>query len=152
VARVQSNSNTSISKIAKTFGLATSMAYGILRHLEETGTTESLKRGGARNCKITRAAYDALDSWVDERPDMTLAQLSAKLFETFQISVSNQSVSNALTKIGFTVKLLQTIPMSRNTPPTLQARKDYAQKFLGKAPNDTRNIIWIDETGFNLHL
>jgi transposase len=152
VARVQSNPSVSIADTARAFSLATSTAYGIPRRFEITGSTELLKRGGAKNHKMTQSAYEALDAWVDERPDLTLAQLSAKLFETFHISVSNQSVSNALTKIGFTVKLLRTIPMSRNTPSTLQARKDFAQRFLAEAPDDSRNIVWIDEAGFNLHL
>ena len=44
------------------------------------------------------------------------------------------------------------MPISRNCPATLQARHEYSQRFLGEAPADRRNIVWVDETGFNLHL
>jgi hypothetical protein len=61
-------------------------------------------------------------------------------------------LSKALTKIGFTVKLIRPIPISRNCPNTILAQKQYAKKYLSESPLDHRDIIWVDECGFNLHL
>jgi transposase len=101
---------------------------------------------------MTPAVLEALTQWIEERPDLTLMQLAANIMRDFQISASTQAISKALTKIGFTVKLLRVIPIGRNCPATVLARKLFAQKYLGDAPTDPRNIIWVDETGFNLHL
>jgi transposase len=149
---VQSNPGDSILSAAKVFGLAASTAYAILRRYETNGTTASKPRGGARICKMTPPAVESLSEWLELQPDLTLGQLSEKLVNSHSIAVSKQAISRALTRNGFTVKLLRTIPISRNCQSTLQSRKEYAQKFLGEAPSDTRNIIWIDECGFNLHI
>ena len=152
VARVQSDPNDSVAQVARMFGLTTSSAHAILRRYESTGTTACKTRGGARVHKITPEAMIALANWVEERPDLTLNQLAANLVSELQITVSPQAISKALDKLGFTVKLLRVIPIGRNCPPTVQARRDFAQRYLSEAPADTRNIIWADESGFNLHL
>jgi transposase len=149
---IQSTNNASVSAAARTFGLAISTAHSILRRYEKAGTTAVLKRGGARIGKIVPAAMRAIESWVNERPDLTLQAICNKLHEELTITVTKETVSNALTKMKYTIKLLRTIPASRNCPTTVQARLEYAQRFLNEVPADRRNIIWLDESGFNLHL
>jgi transposase len=95
---------------------------------------------------------EAVSASIDTRPDMTLRKLKCKLADDFGISVSEKTISSALTRIGYTVKILRVMPLSRNCPATIQARLEYAQRYLGDAPPDHKNIVWVDECGFNLHL
>lgn len=149
---MNAGSNLSILATAKTFGIPASTAYSLLRRYEDTGSIAPQPRGGARAKKLTPIALTSLAEWIEGRPDLTLGQLSMKLATVHSITISPKAISKALTKLGFTVKLLRVIPISRNCPSVVQARKIYAQKYLSEAPTDNRNIIWIDETGFNLHI
>jgi hypothetical protein len=108
--------------------------------------------GGSRNSKLTGAHFEALAHMVDARPDITLQQLQTRLLGEFGVNVTSKTISTALTKIGFTFKLLRPIPESRNTPETIESRHQYARAFMETGPINQRDIIWVDEVGFNLHL
>ena len=152
IAFAFSNPDVSLSSAARTFGLAKSTAHTIMRRHETTGSTSIGRRGGATHFKITATATEALTRWLEESPDATLQALCDRLSTDLSITVSKQSVSKVLTKLGITIKLLRAIPASRNCPETLQARLEYGHKFLNDAPADRKNIIWVDECGFNLHI
>jgi transposase len=149
---VQSTPATSISAAANAFGLPKSTAHSIIRRNEKMETVADSNRGRQNPSKITSHACSALADWVNERPDATLECLKNKLMAEHGISVCKATLSKALTKIGFTVKLIRPMPLSRNSRDTVLSRKNYAEKFLDEAPLDRREIIWVDECGFNLHL
>lgn len=107
---------------------------------------------GHKPSKLDQVAKESIMKWVEERPDLTLKSLCQLLFSNHSITVAPKTMSTTLTNLGFTVKILRAIPASRNSPEVLQARKAYAQTFLSSAPPDRRNIVWADETGFNLYL
>lgn len=152
VQQVLSGSGTSVASIARTFGLPISTAHAMLRRQEATGATTPTKRGGARATKITPNAQLAVEQWIGERPDLTLKVLCERLAEELAITISRQSMAKLLTKIGFTCKLTRPVPIQRNCPGTILARKEYARRFLSDSPPDSKNIVWVDECGFNLHL
>lgn len=141
-----------MSQAARTFGIAISTAHGIVRRYRATGQIDYNKRGGCVHKKLTNGVLQALLDWVENSADITLKTIVARIMSTFGVAVSEKTVSLALTKSGFTMKLLRIIPESRNTPETICARREYALRFMNEAPMDRRHIIWIDETGFNLHL
>ena len=149
---LQSSPCSSVSAAARIFNLPVSTAHTILRRIEANGNVTSRVRTTQTRSKITPEALLALSGWVDARPDSTLHDLAIKLVHEHDIIVCKATVSAALTKIGFTVKLTRPIPISRNCPDVLEARKQYAQKFLNEAPPDRRDIVWVDECGFNLHI
>jgi transposase len=142
----------SIRAIAQIFGIKYSTAYAMVRRFEDTGSTDSMKRGGARNLKMTPAARNAVLDWVDNQPDLTLQTIATRLQQEHNITISLKTVATVLNKAGFTFKLTRAIPASRNCPETISARHAYAQNFRQHSPLDSQNIIWVDETGFNLHL
>jgi transposase len=123
-----------------------------VRHYESKGEFALNTRGGARTQKITTVALTQLGEWVDDRPDMTLDSHKIRLQSQLNISVSAKTISRALTKMGFTMKLMRTIPIARNCSETIEARKIFAQMYHNDAPPDHNGIIWVDECGFNMHL
>lgn len=149
---VLASPTVSISTAAHSFGIPKSTAHGIIQRYANTNQVAYKKRGGSRNKKLTNEGYQMLLDWVDNGPDSTLKTLKERLQITLGIDVSIKAISIALTKGGFTLKLIRAIPERRNTQETIDARKAYAMKFMSEAPIDRRQVIWIDETGFNLHL
>lgn len=149
---VQSTPGISIRSIASIFGLKFSTAYAIVRHFEDTGEMGTKKKGGSRHVKMTAAAKEAIEQWIDDDAALTLRQMKARLSEQFGISVSEKTVSYYVTKSGFTFKMVRALPMARNTPEAVILRRQYAEMYFRDAPTDQRNIIWVDECGFNLHL
>jgi len=141
-----------ISSAARTFGVAVSTVNGLVRRFEVRGSTAALPKGGARRIKLDQNAINMLSLWTEERPDVTLRELRTRLATELTIEVTKKTISNALKRSGFTVKLLRRLPASRNCTATIEARFVYAQKYLNEAPADRRSIIWIDECGFNLHV
>ncbi|CAG8644429.1 12916_t:CDS:2, partial [Racocetra fulgida] len=69
-----------------------------------------------------------------------------------QPNKKRKTVARYVTNLGFTLKRLTVIPEGHNTPETIQKRKDYIQKIYNENINIYSNIVYIDETGFNLHL
>jgi len=149
---IKTSESTSVSAAARMFGLPISTAHAIARKHDEFCEATSPRVLGRRPHKITQTALTAIAGWIDQRPDLTLHALCSKLLEAHSITVTQKTMSQALTKIGFTIKILRAIPISRNSPDVVVARRVYAQMFLSDAPPDRRNIVWVDETGFNLHL
>ena len=88
------------------------------------------------SAKIHPTGLAALADWTTERPDATLQYLVEKLRIEQGITVSKATLSKALTKIGFTVKLIRSLPIARNCHESVLARKHYAQMFLNDAPPD----------------
>ena len=144
--------NQSVRSAALTFGIPSSTAYDILRRYEESGSMAPKKKGGAMSVKMVPDAYSELERLVESAADMTLRAMKEHLAEKIGVWVTEKTVSKALTKNGYTFKLIRLLPISRNTIDTISARKSYAEMFLRDAPADQRNVIWVDECGFNLHV
>ena len=152
IAHAFATPNVSLRSIARTFGIADSTAYDMMKRFEETGDMSAKKKGGQSLKKMTPEALQSLERWIDENADLTLRALGDMLREQLGVIVSKKTISMALTKLGITFKLLRTLPLSRNTTEAIQSRREYAEIFLREMPADRRTIIWLDECGFNLHL
>jgi transposase len=103
-----------------------------MKKTDTTGPPTNSNWGGACLKKITQKASNVLSEWVSGRPDMTLQGLCDKLQGELSISVSKQTVSKALTDIGFTVKLTRPIPLSRNCPSLYKHEWNMLRSFLQK--------------------
>jgi transposase len=99
------------------------------------------KSDGLRRCTLSLSAMAALDRWVDKRPDVTLKHMAEMLQSEFGIFVSKETISIALDKLNFSVKLLRQIPVASNTDKNIQKRYEYASKFLDTAPLDLSRIV-----------
>jgi transposase len=149
---IEASPQQSIRSAARIFGIKYSTAHAILRHIVITGIIGQSPRGGARKIKMTHAAVQAVLDWIDNEPHLTLQAISTRLQEEQQISVSKKTVAMVLNKAGFTFKLSRLIPAARNSPEVILLRKTYAQTFHQDLPLDTKDVLWVDETGINLHL
>jgi transposase len=133
------------------FGINPSTAHSIWHRYEQTGPQVS-SRGGARVIKVTSAIKEYVASLVENSPDLTLKAIAQKVLLEKQLHISLSTAMRVCTSIGFTYKLLRLVPQARNEQEQIEARYEYASLFMLEAPDDRRNLIWADETGFNLHI
>ena len=116
---IRTSPDVSISSAAKTFGLPVSTAHTMLKRNEIVGdpgvTPGQSRRGGPHNRKIKSEVEDSLSRYIDERPDITLTQLKFRILNDHNVDVSKETISKALARLGFTVKILRVVPVSRNS-------------------------------------
>ena len=52
----------------------------------------------------------------------------------------------------YVMKELRPVPQARNSPETIQSRITWVQDMMQNRPVNRANIIFVDETGYNLHI
>lgn len=77
---------------------------------------------------------------------LPLSMINDRLPEA--LKTSNSSISRALKDLGWSKKRIKTIPMERNSARVLEERKQCVAQ-ISMRPN--QDLIFLDETGFNLH-
>lgn len=134
------------------FGLNPSTAQSIWQRHTNGGTETLARRGGSRKTKTTNDISEYVALLVEDSPDLTLKAIARKVQAEKHITLSESTVMRLCTSIGFTYKLLRLVPLARNDQEHIDARYVYASMFMREAPDDRCNVIWADETGFNLHI
>ena len=83
-----------------------SVAYGkkIRRQLRHTGQMERVAHHPGRKPKFTAPVLEQLRRWLEQQPDLTLAELQEQLRQQTHLSVSLPSLWVVLRKIGLRLK------------------------------------------------
>ena len=82
-----------------------------------------------------------------------MKKLKENLLEEFQISVSEATIGKSIKSFNYSLKRLELQPERRNDENNISERRNYALKFLDfQAEFSEQNIIFIDETGFNVSM
>ena len=105
-----------------------------------------------RKKKITPEIDAYLTNLIEENADTTLQEMKSKILEEFKVNVSLATISRRLTRMDFVLKDARPLPISRNCDETIALRKNWVEELQNNRPIDRRNIIYIDETGYNLHI
>ncbi|OQR81299.1 hypothetical protein ACHHYP_16506, partial [Achlya hypogyna] len=95
------------------------------------------KRGGYRACKLSEAHLDVVQNWVESECQLTLAEITARIANEINVSVSIPTVHRALDGRAYTYKDVHPEPLQMNTDLAKENRRHYVP-------------IWVDETNFNL--
>lgn len=149
--RLTQSEGKTIREAAKMAGINENTARSIICGYRRNGTLLNLPRGGNNKIKITSHSLEKIEQLVESNPQATLKQIKHDL-EISNIFLSISSISTALAKLCITVKKCHTEIDRVNTPLTIANRRNYALNFVNCAPTDMRKCIYIDESGFNLHL
>jgi transposase len=112
---------------------------------------EDEKRRGAPT-KMTEEILNIIDSVITHNPGITLKGISRILNNDHGITLSKSSVGRGLDRLGITLKDCSKVLDRVNSEDTLRKRREYAEIFINNAPRDPSKLIYIDESGFNLHL
>lgn len=87
------------AKIAVLFGVSKSFVEKLLARWRQTGSFQSLPHGGGRTRKL--AAFETeIRAAVADQPDITLAELEARLVADGSAPVSSATMCNELNRLG----------------------------------------------------
>lgn len=98
-------------EIADRFGVSEGFVKKMLNRHRTTGSLAPLG-GQGRKPAIRGAKVNALEAFVDRRPDATLAEMRKHL----KIACSIMAISNALDRLGYRRKKSPSTPASRTGP------------------------------------
>lgn len=141
-----SNRGDDWKALAVTLGVNYKTAYTWIR----SGTAEGAKRGGRKPKLLTRDHVDRMIAWLEEDCSLTLVQIKARLeAEQVGLSISTTSIANYLEGEMFTTKKIHWQPSSMNSTVNKELRRRYIIE-LNNCIQQGRQVLWIDETNFNL--
>uniref|UniRef100_A0A0A9WCV6 3-isopropylmalate dehydratase small subunit n=1 Tax=Lygus hesperus TaxID=30085 RepID=A0A0A9WCV6_LYGHE len=108
-------------------------------------------RGGPRGKKLNQNVLDAIESLVEENPGITLKEMKS-ILASRNIILSKSTIDNGLRLLKITLKIASKEVDRMNSPESIRRRREYALRFNEWAPTERGNLVFIDESGFNLHL
>ncbi len=108
----------SLVVLAGRFGVSRSWAERLMRRLRQTGQVERPpggKRGPAS--KLTTVLRELIRTWIQARPDLTLAELQLRLWERQELEVSLSRLWTVLGEMGLCLKKSHSTRPSKIPPP-----------------------------------
>jgi hypothetical protein len=108
-----------------------------------------LHKGGNKPKILTNEQIDVMISWVEEECSITLKQLQQKILQNLRNMLSVTTVGNYLEGRVFTIKQTHCEPAAMNIEENKRKRAEYVQA-LNHYIKQGKQIVWIDETNFNL--
>ncbi len=119
----------SLVVLAGRFGVSRSWAERLLRSLRHTGQVER-RRGGKRGpaSKLTPPLRERMRSWIEARPDLTLAELQLRLWEQQEVEVSLSRLWTVLGEMGLYLKKSHSTLPSKILPPLASSAASGAKR------------------------
>ena len=102
MARV--SSGHSRRSVARHFGVSASCSVKLAQRAAATGSTAPAKQGRPRGTGKLAPHRDTLIGWVEDEPDMTLAELAARLEAATGVKIHPSALSRLLLEAGFSFK------------------------------------------------
>ena len=92
------------ARLAQRFRVSVSYVKKIRRQLRHTGQMERVAHHPGRKPKLTEPVRQQLRRWLEQQPDLTLAELQEQLRQHTRLAVSLPSLWVVLRKIGLRLK------------------------------------------------
>lgn len=99
-------------QIAEFFGVSQSFVEKLLIRVRHTGQVAARKQGGQRPPRLDPAACAQVRHWLQEQPDMTLEELSDRVWDTARIRISVSALCRLLQQLGVPRKKRRFMPAS----------------------------------------
>lgn len=140
-----------VNRLLKPRGIQTNLNYIRQLHFyfNKHGCTEMRSKPGRKAWKVTEEVIGKIKQMQDQKADCTLKQLQHDLQEELKVDLSESTILKTLFKLGFTTKVLRTIPLQRNSPELIEQRKEYAARAL---EFDPKHCLYIDEMPLSCHI
>lgn len=105
------------SKLAERFGVSYGFVKKIRRQQLRHGKMEPVRHQPGRKPELDSGMQERLRGWLQEQPDLTLAELQDKLRREARLQVSRPSIWVVLRqKMGLRLKKSRSMPKSKTTP------------------------------------
>lgn len=140
-----SNRGEDWKALAATLGIKYKTAYTWIR----SGQVEGSKRGGRRPKILNDQQLETLLTWLENDCSLTLVQMKQRLLTEENIAISTTSIANYLEGRAYTMKKIHWEPATMNSTQNKELRKQYVTA-LNNHIQQGRQVLWLDETNFNL--
>jgi transposase len=131
------------------FATTLGIKYKTAFHWVRSGREVMLKKGGMKPKALVEDEINAIVEWVEDDCGLTLKQVKEKVLENFRKNVSTSTIGNYLEGSLFTMKQVHKQPISMNSEENKRKRAEYVAA-LNRYIELGKQIVWIDETNFNL--
>lgn len=140
-------------QIASLFGIKYATIQSIIAVYNTENRYEKKLKGGTRKKTLLSEHVDAIREWIDEDCGITLRVLRSRLYDKFNVTVSEQTVNRYIADFNYTFKNVTLIPKKRNDDKVINERHDYAVKFMDILSKfDESHLVFVDEVGFNVSM
>lgn len=96
--------------IAELFGVSRSFVEGLLRRYRRSGELVPVRQRPGRRPKLGTLACQRLQQWLQEQPDLTLAELTQRLQADQGVTVSQSALCRMLQQLGWRRKKRPSTP------------------------------------------
>ncbi|MGL6145463.1 MAG: IS630 family transposase [Macrococcoides caseolyticum] len=149
VIRLVINQGKSQRDAARITGIPRTTIQHIVLRYENTYLTTAGSRGGNTRGIFNQTIETQIRSLINDYETTTIEEIKTRL----QVTANNSTVWRWVKKLGFTYKLTRPIYERRNDVDVKNQRIQYIRWYTGNTPSFRyRNIIYIDESPFNIHM
>ena len=103
----------SLRELAERFGVSHPYAWKISAQRKRTGQVERAEQRHGPESKVTPGVEQQLRRWVRQQPDLTLAEMQERLWETARLPVSLARLWQVLQRLQLRLKKNRSTPKSR---------------------------------------
>ena len=137
------------SEASSLTGVNRNTIQSILRRYDRTNSTLPGSRGGARHVIYNEEIRRRIEELINDNTTTTIIEIKNAL----NVNVSIKTVWRWVTNLGYTYKITRPIYERRNDNDVKNLRIEYVRWYTSISPiNRYRNIVFIDESPFNLHM
>lgn len=142
----------SVSKVAADLRIKRTTVNAILKVYRSTGRSDASTSRGCPKRKISDEEGAFIEACVEFNPGITLAEIKDKCVNERGLSVSLSTIWSFLKTLAITLKRSGVLLDRVNDQERLELRRIFANNFLTSASMEDRKNVFIDESGFNLHM
>lgn len=107
----------------------------------------------SKSKKLSDEQINILKDWIDEDCTLTLNKLKLRILTTFNINITEKSISNYIKQFNYSFKRITLQPILRNNSEIISKRRIYADEFMRLSSMQSElNFIFIDEVGVSLSM
>ncbi len=103
----------SLRELAERFGVSSPYAWNISAQRKRTGQVERVEQRHGPASKITPTVQQQLRRWVRQQPDLTLAEMQQRLWESARLAVSVARLWQVLRRMNLRLKKSHSTPRNR---------------------------------------
>jgi transposase len=122
--------------VAEFFGVSLSFVEGLLRRVRRSGELAPLRRRPGPQAKVNEDSCQCLQRWLQEQPDLTLAELAERLQTEGRPAVSTPTLCRALQRLALRRKKRPYTPRSATLPRYVRHAVSTGKTLPGMPPHD----------------
>ena len=124
---------------------------GLIKIFKDEKRIEVKKEVGKKPKLLSEEIINKIEEYIKVNSCSTLKAIKNKILETFGVSCCIETVRRAIVGMKITKKFCARTLEKVNNHEILEKRKLYATNFLTNSPENDNKIIFMGESGFNLH-